>query len=254
VIGPADIGSETERGMSPPYVSLVIPVYNAEAYIERSIEAVLAFFTQQRYAAEIIVVDDGSTDGTRVVLDQFKNRVHILANSRNMGKGYSVRRGMLAAAGQFVFFTDADIPFTMAPIPRFLNALDGEGCDVVIGSRDPGGSAAVMNLSWPRRAGSHIFTLLVSRMIVPGISDTQCGLKGFRHPAARMLFSRSHINRFAFDVEVLFIAMKKRLGITSLPVQLLACAPSTVRPVRDGIAAAMDLLLMQWRRLRGWYD
>lgn len=226
------------------HLSLVIPVYNSEAYIERSIGTVLAFFGQQEYDAEIIVVDDASTDGTRPILQRYDDRLQILTNNRNMGKGYSVRRGVLAAAGRFVFFTDADMPFTLEPIPRFLSCLDGQGFDVVIGARDPEENMAIMNPSWLRRIGSHLFTLLVSRVIVPGVSDTQCGLKGFRRSAAQALFSRSRIDRFAFDVEIMVFARALRLPVARLPVTVVSSAPSTVRPLRDGLIAAKDLAVI----------
>jgi len=245
--------SDTETGREEPYLSLVIPVYNGAAYVAHSIETALRFLDRQGYPFELIVVDDGSADGTRAALAPHESRLRVLANDRNRGKGHAVRRGVLAARGRYIVFTDADLPFTLEPLSAFLQALE-QGADMVIGWRDPVQSAAMMRPSLIRRVGSHLFTFLVSRFAVPGISDTQCGLKGFRRAAAHALFAVGRIDRFAFDVELLHLARKRRLAVTRLPVRLVDNGPSSVRPFRDGVTAAKDLLRIMWHDRLGHYQ
>ncbi|MEW6324760.1 MAG: dolichyl-phosphate beta-glucosyltransferase [Nitrospirota bacterium] len=236
-----------------PYVSLIIPVYNAEAYIQRSIDTAIQFFQRQDYPAEIIIVDDGSRDRTRAIVEPYGGHARILTGERNRGKGYAVRRGMQAATGRFLFFTDADLPCSLEPLPKFLRCLDREGRDVAIGWRNSPDHAGAVKASWLRKAGSALFTVLVSRIMVPGIDDTQCGLKGFRRAAAQALFSRNRINRFAFDVELIFIARKLGLQLGRVPVNVVASAPSTVRPAWDGLLAARDLARILCYDVLGYY-
>jgi dolichyl-phosphate beta-glucosyltransferase len=238
--------------MMGTHLSIVIPTYNSEAYIGRSIETVLSVVRQQRYVTEMIVVDDGSTDRTRTVLEPYRDQVRILANERNRGKGHAVRRGVLAAGGDHIIFVDADLPFGLEPISAVLRLLE-QTADIVIGWRDPVQSVAVARPSWVRRLASGFFTVVVSRLIVPGVSDTQCGLKGFRRDAAQVLFSRSRINRFAFDVELMVLARARGLTLSRLPVTLVSTAPSSVRPVWDGLIAAKDLVLIFSYKLLGYY-
>ena len=239
--------------MKSPYVSFVIPVYNCEVYLEQSIEAVLDFFGKQNYVVEVIIVDDASTDGTPALLQRYRGELRIVTNAINRGKGFAVRRGVLVSTGDYVLFTDADIPFGFEPIHRFLAALDRGGYDVVIGARDPAQSIQAMKPSWARRVGSQLFTWLVSSLLTPGVRDTQCGLKGFRRSAAHALFSMSRIDRFAFDVEVVSLALRKGYRLDRQPVTVESCAPTSVRLVFDGLIATRDLLLFQWRCFRGWY-
>ena len=246
--------TENDFAMDDYYLSLIIPVYNAQTFIAQSVENVLRYFAAQSYRAEIILVDDASTDGTLGVLREYEGRVRVLSNDRNMGKGYSVRRGVLSAGGRFIFFTDADIPFGLEPIPTFLKYLDQKEFDLVIGSRDLAESIALMKPTAARRLSSRIFTIFVSRLVVTGVSDTQCGFKGFRRDAAVFLFSRSRIDRFAFDIEVIYIAFKNNFDVKRLPVHLRRCDSSTVRLISDGFRMLTDIFLIKWNHSRGFYQ
>jgi dolichyl-phosphate beta-glucosyltransferase len=233
-----------------PELSLILPAFNAAGFLERSL-AVLEAQRRDWPASEVVLVDDGSADRTGELLDRrAADWLRCLRLSRNQGKGAAVRAGMLAARGRFRIFTDADLPYDLDGLPNMLAALD-RGADLVIGARDLESSRFFVPRSRARRIASFLFTALVRRL-VGGVADTQCGLKGFRAPAAERLFGWARIDGFAFDVELLYLAHKLELAIERIPVLQVRNEPSTISPARSA-RMLWDVLVVPVRYHFGGY-
>ena len=240
-----------------PRLSIVIPAYNESQHIGPTLEAITAYLAQHAVDAEILVVDDGSTDDTASIVAQFaqgRAAVRLLAHEGNRGKGHAVRRGVLAARGDIVLFCDADGSTPIEEAPKLLALLDAGQTDVAIGSRELPGSELVRPQPWFRRAMGWVFRNLVRLLVIRGFRDTQCGFKAFRRDAAHDVFGRQSIDRFGFDVEVLFIARRLGYRITEVPVRWQDCRDSKVRPVLDSLRMLGDLFRIRFRALRGRYD
>jgi dolichyl-phosphate beta-glucosyltransferase len=239
--------------MNEPLLSLVLPVYNGAPFLRQSLSSVTAFARSQPFGCEIIVSDDGSRDGTGPILAEFADSLSVLTCERNRGKGHAVRRGVLAATGRCVVFTDADLPYGLDLIPSLIADLDDNRFDLVVGSRDARPDRERSPQRFLRRAASRAFSTLVAHSLATGVSDTQCGLKAFRRPAARDLFERSRIDGFAFDVEILFLARARGLRLKLLPLQPARKPFSTVRLLRDAPRMVLDVARIRWNRARGRY-
>lgn len=242
--------------MDEPRVSIVIPCYNGEPVIGRSLDTLLRYCESARDClgpAEIVVVDDGSTDASPTVVERGFPGVTLLRNERNRGKGAAVRRGMLHARGRFRFFIDADLPFALDALPDMLRYLDHKEFDIVIGRRDPAAIAPYVKRSRTRRVASAVFTELVGRLVVTGVRDTQCGLKGFRAAAAEYLFNQCRVDGFAFDVECLYLAFKNDMDVKRLPVRLVCEDVSSVSVLRHGPRMLFDVCMLPLRYHLGRY-
>lgn len=242
--------------MTDLYLSLVIPCFNERQRILSTLQYLREYLVGDPYQdAEVIVVDDGSTDSTASLLCSFQgwDRLTVLFNESNRGKGYSVRRGVLAARGRYIFFTDADLPYDLEALGRFLAALEA-GYDLAIGARDLPGSRFSVPRSAIRRLASDIFTWIVRNYAVKGIPDTQCGFKGFQREAARDLFQRGRIDGYAFDVELVFLARRRGYRVARLPVVLVHNDDSKIRVVRDSAQMLLDLFRILIYARRGVYD
>jgi len=202
---------------------------------------------------EVLVVDDGGNDFRA---DEWRHsaRVRLLRHGKNRGKGAAVRTGMLEAKGQARVFTDVDLPFGMDLLPVMSAFLRGGGFHVVIGDRSLPGSSYHQATSWSRRIASALFTEFVGRIVTGGFFDTQCGLKAVRGDVADALFPLLRVDRFAFDVELLYVALKHRLDIKRIPVRLLHNEASSVRLLRDATRGALDVTRIKALQLRGAYD
>jgi glycosyltransferase involved in cell wall biosynthesis len=239
-------------------LSLVLPAYNEERLIGGSLDALLAYLAPRYQEFEILVVDDGSRDETAVIVEGYQrqpgSRVKLIQNPGNRGKGFSVRQGMMAAVCDLVIFMDADLPFDLEVIPFITQALQN-GADAAVGSRVL--PASKMNVSIPpvRFIAGQVFSLLIQALLFRGIPDTQCGVKGFRLPAAREIFRRQTIWNFGFDVEVLFITRKLGYRVQPVPVrQLNSRADSKVHILQDSLKSFIDLALIRWNDIRGVYS
>jgi glycosyltransferase involved in cell wall biosynthesis len=202
---------------------------------------------------EVLVVDDGGNDFRA---DEWRDnaRVRLLRHGKNRGKGAAVRTGMLEAKGQARVFTDVDLPFGMDLLPVMSAFLRDGGFHVVIGDRSLPGSSYHHATSWSRRIASALFTEFVGRIVTGGFFDTQCGLKAVRGDVADALFPLLRVDRFAFDVELLYVALKHRLDIKRIPVQLLHNETSSVRLMRDAARGLLDVTRIKALQLRGAYD
>ncbi len=216
-----------------PHLSVVVPAYNEAGRIRASLERIDAYLSEQPYSSEILVVDDGSTDGTSsIVTGLGLERIQLLRYDVNRGKGHAVRYGVMRSLGKLVLFSDADLATPIEEIAALSAAIAG-GADVAIGSRDVAGSRLERRQSPIRELGGKLFNRLVQILAVPGIHDTQCGFKLFTRDAAQSIFRLCTIDNFSFDVEVLFVARKLGYSIAEVPVRWRHQEGSKVRLWRD---------------------
>jgi dolichyl-phosphate beta-glucosyltransferase len=237
-----------------PELSVVLPAYNESARIAASIERTTAYLDGWGHASEVIVVSDGSTDSTaRIAREAGDARVRVIETARNRGKGHAVRVGVLAAEGRHVLFTDVDLSTPLEECARFL-AAHADGWDVAFGSRALAGSDVRVRQAWWRQSMGRTFNRIARRVARVDMADTQCGFKSFRRAAARAIFERARVDRFAFDVEVLWIARRLGLRVAELPVPWSNDPASKVRPVRDSARMLADLVAIRWHAARGAYE
>ncbi len=209
-----------ERRMPHPALSIVIPAYNECARIEGTLERVLSCVEERGWDAEVLVVDDGSSDETVDVVQHWMRkypRLHLVKNAGNRGKGYSVRNGLLQAAGDIVMFTDADLSAPVEEAERLFAALDA-GADVAIGSRWLDKQKQTVHQPLYRRFFGRCFNKVTKIVIGLPFQDTQCGFKAFKREAAQTIFRLQTIERWGFDPEILFIARKLKCKIVEVPV------------------------------------
>lgn len=227
-------------------LSVVIPSYRGSEILAESLPRLCSYLESRGIRHEIIVVDDGSDDDGATEKVAVTNGCRFFANSQNLGKGGAVKRGMLEAQGDYIVFTDADLPFGPQSIEHFASALSTERAEVVVGDRTLADSKYLSEISWQRALASRVFRLALGNNVIKDFPDTQCGLKGFSQAAAFAIFSRVQTMGFAFDVEVLCRA--RLLGLTSmrLPVRLENQGKSTVSLVRHAIKTLIELLRIRF--------
>jgi dolichyl-phosphate beta-glucosyltransferase len=235
--------------MTEPALSVVVPALNEEDRLPRTLERIVAHLGRRHEGYELVVVDDGSRDRTAERAQAAGATV--LRNETNRGKGYAVRRGMLAARGARRLMTDADLSTPIEELDRLSARMD-EGHDVVIGSRALPGARIEVRQPWYRENMGRLFNLFVRALAVPGVTDTQCGFKLFSGMAARDVFSSARLDGFSFDVEVLFLARRKGYRIAEVPVVWRNDAASRVSLLR-GFLAFPDLLRIRANDWRGRY-
>lgn len=242
--------------MDPPRISIVVPCFNVREYIEAALGRLLKDLRNRAEvlgSVEVILVDDGSRDGSAdFIADTFPD-VRLLRHPVNRGKGAAVRTGMLAASGRYRFFIDADIPFDLDALEVMLRHLDVREFHLCIGSRSASPPAGAVRQSLFRRVSSFIFTQFVSRIVVTGVRDTQCGFKGFRGDVADYLFRVGRVDNFAFDVELLYLAFKNDFDIKRVPVTLISNDFSSVSVFRHGVGMLRETLLLPIRYYSGRY-
>ena len=243
--------------MTVPDLSIIIPAYNEEALIVHTLDSLRSYMAVRPEQYEIVVVDDGSQDKTVTYIQQWQKNgdtdLHLLINQRNMGKGFSIRRGVMESCGQYVIFIDADLPYELSAIDDFLKALKN-GYDLAVGSRVLPGSE-VRGVPAYRYIAGQIFSLMVQTVLFSGLPDTQCGFKSFKSEAAREIFRRTSINGFGFDVEMLFVARKLKFAIQPVPVHMIEHRQrSRVRLVNDSLKMFANLFMVRWMDWQGKYD
>ena len=235
-------------------LSIVLPSYKSAVTLREQLPVFIRWLREQSLSFEIIVVDDGSGDNGETEKVAKDNQCIFLANPCNMGKGAAVRAGMRTAKGDFRFFTDADVPFNFDAFTHFLHYLEEKEFDIVVGDRTLPESHYFTQIHGLRKLGSSIFTFFVGRFVTTGLFDTQCGMKGFSAKVADDLFSVARLNGFAFDVELLYIALKRNYDIKRLPVTLrLGQESSTVSLMRHAPGMLCDLFRIKWNQMCGRY-
>ena len=238
----------------PITLSLVVPAYNQRARSTRAAGAAGEFLAA-RYGerAELIVVDDGSVPAERLVAAELPAHAVLVTHPQNFGKGGAIRSGMLSARGDYVVFTDSDLPFGLEPVPTTLAWLE-EGADIVIGDRLHPESQAAIDVTPTRQASSIVYTWMVSRLCGLDYPDTQCGYKGYRRDVARALFARLEVTSFAFEVEILLRAHAAGYRVRRQPLHLLNDEDSSVRLTRHAPRMLLDVLRIAWNARRGRYE
>lgn len=235
--------------------TVVIPCYNEAQRLERTISALTAFADGRDDEVEIVFVDDGSTDATSLRLDEAAAAhpaLRALHLPVNRGKGAAIAVGVAAASGDAVVFFDADLSYPLDAIDRALDQLDA-GADLVIGGRDLVPDDHSGGYSPLRHVSSAAFNALVEQTLSLGIPDTQCGFKAFDAAAARALFGQLTVERFGFDVEVLYLARRWGLRIERMPVEMTHASGSSVRIVRDSWLMFRDILRIRRNARRRVY-
>ena len=236
-----------------PDLSVVLPTYRGSAHARKHVPLLLAHLERIGVRSEVIIVDDGSDDDGRTEQVACELGCIFLSNPVNQGKGAAVGRGMRAASGRYRIYTDIDVPYELSVIDSFLYYLDTKEFDLVVGDRNLAQSSYFNEISLARRLSSRVYSTFVGRLVAGGWYDTQCGLKGLRADVAEDLFSVMRIQRFAFDVELLYIALKRNYDIKRLPVRLRVNETSTVSVLVDGSAMVRDLGLILLNQLVGRY-
>ena len=235
-------------------LSIIIPSYKGAAVLNNNLSGLLEYLAKKNIQNEIIIVDDGSDDEGATARTAREHGCKYLKNEKNQGKGAAVKKGMLHATGQFRIFTDVDIPFEYDAIERFLYYLDFKEFDLVVGDRTLPESSYFTDISKMRKIGSNIFSFIVGRFITTGLFDTQCGMKGLRAKAADDLFSVTRVQGFAFDVELIYIALKRNYDIKRLPVRLRCQEGSSVNVLKHGISMLIDLANIKTNQVLGRYN
>ena len=237
-----------------PMLSIVIPAFNEAARIGNSLKKIHAFMQQSLLSFELIVVDDGSVDNTAEVVKQVQVKgLRLISNEKNRGKGYSVRRGVFAATGQYVLFTDADLSTPIEEAEKLLDMARSQRADVVIGSRAMDRKYIENHQTPVREFGGMFFNLMVRLFLGLRIHDTQCGFKVFHAQRSRRIFEEQTILGFGFDPELLFLAKRNGLKIRETPVRWSHAEGSKVRFLRDGLRMFFDLARIRWNAIAGKY-
>lgn len=244
-----------------PYLSIVIPAYNEAQRLPQTLAQIGAYLAAQPYAAEVIVVDDGSADGTAAVAEASPGVMALRCEHR--GKGFAVRAGALAAQGDYVLLCDADLAVPIAEWPKLEDRLQS-GYDLAIGSRE-GVGATREGEPWYRHVMGRVFNMVIAVVALRGINDTQCGFKAMPRRVAHELFRRVRIYAddapvlqgaavTAYDVELLFLARKGGYRIAEVPVRWHYGTETKVSPVRDSLRNLRDVLAVRLNDLRGRYN
>ena len=242
--------------MAHPQISIVIPAYNECARIETALGRVLSCIDERGWDAEVLVVDDGSKDETSAIVERWMKlhpRLHLVRNPGNRGKGYSVRNGLLQAAGDIVMFTDADLSAPIEEAERLFAAL-GAGADVAIGSRWLDKERQTRHQPVYRRFFGRCFNGVTRLVMGLPYEDTQCGFKAFKRPAAQVIFRLQRIERWGFDPEILFIARKLGYTVREVAVTWGHDERSRISYLKDGMKMLEEMALIRSNSVAGRYD
>jgi len=241
-------------GSAVPHLSIIIPSYNEELRLPSTLERIAAYLSTYAHEAEVLVVDDGSEDGTAAVAESYRSKIltlRVISNGVNRGKGYSVRQGIEEARGRIALFTDADLS---APIEEAGKLIDGlETNDVAIGSRAMDRSLITVHESPFREFAGIIFNKIVRSILWLPFVDTQCGFKAFRRERCGIIFEQQTIERFGFDPELLYLARRHGLRAVEIPVRWGHSPATKVSMLHDSIQMFIDIFTIRWNSLVGRY-
>ncbi len=239
-----------------PDYSIVVPAYNESARIGQTLERILDCVHSRGWHAEVLVVNDGSTDSTAAIVEEFAAKdpiVRLINNSSNRGKGYSVRNGMLQGLGAIVMFTDADLSSPMEEAELLFAAIR-EGVDIAIGSRWLEVKRQTLRQPLYRRFFGRCFNAVTRLVMSLPFADTQCGFKAFTRQAAQTVFQLQRIERWGFDPEILFIGIKRGYSIREVPVTWGHDERSRISYLKDGLKMLEELVYIRWNALTGVYN
>jgi dolichyl-phosphate beta-glucosyltransferase len=235
-------------------ISVIIPTYNEEKIIEKSLVKVVSYLKKKFTNYEIIVVDDSSDRTAKKVtsLAQKNKKIKLLRNKRKEGKGYSVKKGILHAKHPLILFLDADLSTPIEELSKFMPLL--KRYDIIIASRNLEDSNIKIKQPFYRVALGRSFSILVNLLILLDIKDTQCGFKLFKNEVAKHIFNLQTLNGFSFDAEILYLAKKNKYKIKEIPVTWINADDSKVSSIRDPIKMLLSLLKIRLNNLRGLYN
>jgi dolichyl-phosphate beta-glucosyltransferase len=232
-----------------PRLSVVVPAYNEEQRLPRTIEAIERYLEGKGIPYELILVDDGSVDGTRMIMEtaaERNPRVRVEALPQNRGKGRAIATGVAVARGSEILVTDADLSTPIEELDKLQAALDS-GAGIAIGSRAVKGSRVEVSQPIYRVVMGKTFNLMVQALLLPGVWDTQCGFKLFRADVAHAVFAGLTTDRFGYDPEVLYRAKKQRVKIAEVPVVWRNSAPTKVSTFRTSLEMFKDVLRIRFK-------
>ena len=241
-----------------PYLSIIIPAYNEERRIGKTLAATFEYLNAQSYKSEVIVVDDGSSDETAQVARKYEERANgrlrLIHNPGNRGKGYSVRNGMLQAVGKIRLFYDADLSTPLSEIAKVISPIAENRYDVVFGSRALNRKLIAMHQSFVRQTLGRTFNLAMRTILGLHFKDTQCGFKAFRDRAAQSIFEQQQIDGFGFDPETIFIAQKLGWRLLEAPVRWNHVEGSKVNLILTPVSMLLELLIIRLNHLTRKYN
>ena len=236
------------------FLSIIVPAYNEEKRLPSSLPQIIQFVRDQDYPAEVIVVDDGSTDGTAEIVKKYQKEASFISLMQvdHGGKGHAVKAGMKMANGEYLFLCDSDLSMPIKEVTKFLPpALDGY--DLAIASREIEGAHRYDEPAYRHLMG-RVFNLIVRLMAVHGIHDTQAGFKCFRRHAAHQLFPLQTISGWGFDVEILFVAQRHGMQIVEVPINWYYADRSQVKPIQDTYNMFREVLKVRLNAWQGRYN
>jgi glycosyltransferase involved in cell wall biosynthesis len=240
-------------------LSVVVPAYNEGARLGKSLRAIATYLSEYGAEAELIVVDDGSTDETaktaRAELANSGNvRTSVISYQSNLGKGRAVRLGLLASRSEIALFTDADLSTPITETPKLVEPIERGECDLAFGSRALDRSLIGVHQPWRREQGGRVFNLAVRVATGLPFWDTQCGFKAFRMSACRPIIEGATIDRFGFDVELLYVAHRAGLRLKEIPVRWDHAEGSKVNVATDSYKMLSEVGRIRQQARRGVYD
>jgi len=240
-------------------LSIIIPAYNEAARLGKTLRAVLDYLRDNFPEAEVIVVDDGSSDQTadlarQVFQDSGTLRTSVISYKSNLGKGRAVRLGLLAARGDVALFSDADLSTPISEAPKLIDPIASGQYDMTFGSRALDRTLIGVHQSWRREQGGRVFNLVVRLATGMPFWDTQCGFKAFRMSSCRPLIEAATIDRFGFDVELLFLAFRAGLNLKEIPVRWDHNEGSKITLFTDSFKMVNEVGLIRQQARRGVYD
>lgn len=240
--------------MTHPFLSIIIPAHNEESRLPRTLGQVIAFLEKQTYTTEIIIVENNSVDRTLELAREFEKQHSnvIVIHEEKRGKGNAVQRGMLAACGEYRFICDADLSMPIEELQKFIPPLLND-FDLAIASREAPGAIRYNEPTY-RHWGGRAINLAIRLLILPGINDTQCGFKCFRDDVAEILFRQQTLMGWSFDIELLYLARRKKMRIKEIPIQWYFDADSKIRAVKDALKMLGDIFRIHINAMRGRYD
>lgn len=235
--------------MTKPYLSIIIPAHNEERRLPKAFREIDEFLKKQKYKAEVVVVENGSSDKTSDVTREFaKDHKYVrLLEVKTRGKGLAVKQGMLKANGEYRFICDADLSMPIEEVVKFLPP-ETEGYDVMIGVRE-GKGAKRIGEPFKRHFMGRVFNIIIKLTILPDFEDTQCGFKMFNAKAAEELFKIQKLNGIGFDIELIYLAKKKGYKIKEIPITWYFDADSRMRLVQDSLKALLEI----WQIRKAWW-
>ncbi len=236
-----------------PLLSIIIPAYNEERRLPKSLDQIVAFIQQQSEPMEVLIVENGSLDRTTEIAEEYAARhpfMHVLHSAK--GKGAAVKAGMMAGQGRYLFICDSDLSMPIAEVRKFLPPTLAD-YDVAIASREGPGAHRFGEPAYRHLMG-RIFNFIVRLLAIPGFQDTQCGFKSFRREVAHEVFPLQTMPGWAFDVEALFIALHRGYRVVAVPINWYFDGDSRVNPIPDTYRMVRDVLRIRLNGRRGVYN